>query len=128
MSTGIKHLHMMLALISILGFLARAAWLLHSGQRPGSKLAKILPHVIDTLLLLSGLTLLAMASWAWLSTPWMLVKLLLVALYIGLGIVAFRMPTRTTQAVLIGLATLTFIQVMAIAFQKSPFGLFSGLI
>ncbi|MEA5444593.1 SirB2 family protein [Gammaproteobacteria bacterium AB-CW1] len=123
MYMGIKHLHMGLALLSILGFMLRGGWLLLTGDRPGSRLAKIAPHVVDTLLLLSGILLLGMTGWAFLSQPWMLVKLGLVALYIGVGIAAFRVSAGAARWGLFFLAVLVFLQTMSVAFSKSALGL-----
>jgi len=128
MEAGLKHLHMGLALISILGFLARGGWLLVTGEKPGHKLARILPHVVDTFLLLSGIALLAVTSWVFLSQPWMLSKLVLLLGYIGFGVVAFRSQTPAVRWGFFALAVITFAQIMATAFSKSPAGLLHPLL
>lgn len=123
MEMGIKHIHMGLALISIIGFVLRGGWLLATGNRPAAKFVKIAPHVVDTLLLLSGIVLLALSGWAFLSQPWMLVKLVMVALYIGVGIAAFKASATGLRWGLFLLAILVFVQTMVIAVSKQPLGL-----
>ncbi|MCP1727058.1 putative membrane protein SirB2 [Natronospira proteinivora] len=123
MEAGLKHLHMSLALLSILGFLARGGWLLVTGEKPQHKLARILPHVVDTFLLLSGIALLAATSWVFLTQPWMLSKFALLVCYIGFGVVAFRSQRPAMRWGFFWLAVLTFLQLMVTAFSKSPAGL-----
>lgn len=122
MYLGIKHLHTGLILISILGFIGRGGWLLATGERPANKLVRIAPHVIDTLLLLSGITLLAVGSGVLLTQPWMLLKLVFVALYIGLGIAAFKTDTLARRWLFFALALLVFAQTVGIALNKSMAG------
>ncbi len=127
METGIKHLHMGLALISILGFMARGGWLLFTGSKPGHTFVRIAPHVVDTLLLISGIVLLGLYGWAFLGQSWMWVKLLFVIFYIGAGIAAFKAPAGAPRWGLFLLAVLLFFQTMAIAFSKQPAGLLTML-
>ncbi|MDQ2068971.1 SirB2 family protein [Natronospira bacteriovora] len=127
MYMGIKHLHMTLALLSILGFMLRGGWLLVTGEKPANRFAKIAPHVLDTLLLLSGIVLLGMTGWAFLTQGWMLLKLLFVAAYIGVGIAAFRAGAGSLRWGLFFLAVLLFVQTMAIAFSKQAGGLLALL-
>lgn len=53
---------------------------------------RVAPHVIDTVLLLSGVYLATLWDWA----TWILVKLVVVVIYIGLGFVALRSGTSPT--------------------------------
>lgn len=124
MYMGLKHLHMTFVLISILGFLGRGGWMMTTGAKPGGKFFKIAPHVVDTLLLLSGLVLLGMGGGALLSQPWMLLKLVFVALYIGLGIAAFKSEAVTRRWVFFALALLVFAQTAGMALNKSMAGWF----
>lgn len=122
MYMGLKHLHMTFVLISILGFLGRGGWMMATGAKPGGKFFKIAPHVVDTLLLLSGLVLLGLGGGALLAQPWMLLKLVFVALYIGLGIAAFKSEAHTRRWLFFALALLVFVQTAGIALNKSMTG------
>ena len=88
--SAIKLLHVSCALISITLFFYR--WSLHrqkSALLAGSTL-RILPHVIDTVLLGSALGLIVMGPFDLLSEHWILAKILLVIGYILFGIRAFK--------------------------------------
>lgn len=123
MYSVMPHLHAGLAALSILGFVGRGAWLLATGQRPGGKFLRIAPHVVDTLLLLTGLILLGMLGWGLAATPWLALKLVLVAVYIGFGIATFKTSRHARRILFFLLAVLTFAQVMAIAFTRDATGL-----
>ena len=54
---AIKHLHVTCVILSGLGFGLRGAWMLMDSPRLQHRLARTLPHVVDSLLLGSALTL-----------------------------------------------------------------------
>ena len=120
----LRHLHRLCAVLSIAGFTAR--WLgVMAGQgwtrrRP----AKTLPHLIDTVLLLSAL---AMAFGAHINpsdAPWLLTKIVLLLVYIGLGLLALKPARPAPVRALAGVAALVvFGHIVATAFTKSPLGL-----
>lgn len=86
---GIKHTHIMLAVFSIIFFNFRF-WKYFLAQRP--KWARIIPHVVDTFLLLTGILLaitLSINPFA-AGGGWLAVKLLLMVLYIGFAVVAMK--------------------------------------
>ena len=59
----IKNFHVFLALLSITGFIYRVFLLKINPQALREKWLKITPHAVDTLLLLTGLTLFVQGSW-----------------------------------------------------------------
>ncbi len=78
--------------------------------------ARVGPHVIDTLLFLSGIALWIQMQFSLLS--WFGVKLLMVLAYIGLGIAAFRSRERRTGIILFLFALLMFVGTAAVAVYK----------
>ncbi|MCW8125554.1 SirB2 family protein [Microbulbifer halophilus] len=86
----IKHLHIALAVVSVglfaLRFCARQvdATFVHRLR------VKVAPHLIDTLLLASGVALAVLYRLSPLETHWLLVKLLLLVGYIGAGMGAMK--------------------------------------
>lgn len=82
-------LHITLTLISVSGFVLRAGWSLTDRAMLDRKLVRIFPHIIDTLLLLTGV-LLAFDLPDGLLTDWLLAKLIALVGYIGFGVVALR--------------------------------------
>ena len=61
------------------------------------KVIRILPHIIDTLFLLSGITLLTFLGGTPLTQPWMLFKIAGLVIYIGLGMIALFALYRMTR-------------------------------
>lgn len=100
----LKHLHMTFALLSALGFLLRGIWMLMDSPLLRHKLTRILPHVIDTLLLVTAVALIIISHLYPFVVPWLTWKLLLVVVYIVLGVFALRgaktKPVRTGLFVL----------------------------
>ncbi|MFT5235170.1 MAG: putative membrane protein SirB2 [Shewanella sp.] len=86
----IKHLHLTLVAASVLFFIVR--FVLHLRESPvmEKKLIKIAPHVIDTFLILSGLTLCFIINQYPFVEPWLTEKLGAVAAYIVLATIALK--------------------------------------
>lgn len=100
--TLIKNLHIMLALVSVALFTYR--WLRSFCASAGmqSKFLKVLPHLNDTLLLLTGVVLIKMNV---VEQSWLIAKLIALVVYIGLGVLAIKCQHRG-QKVLAGIAAL----------------------
>lgn len=112
----IKYAHILLALFSGLGFALRGFVRLVLNRSLEHRVLRVAPHVIDTLLLASGVTLWIIVGWPLLS--WLGLKLLLVLAYILLGMAAFH-AARQTRAVSLYLAALAvFIAIAALALHK----------
>ena len=88
MYLGIKHSHVLLALISVSFLVVRTIWLIQGSALLQKKWVKILPHTIDTLLLAAAVTMTVMAPW--LEQPWLWEKLILVVMYIAWGFYIFK--------------------------------------
>ncbi|HEY9148270.1 MAG TPA: SirB2 family protein [Gammaproteobacteria bacterium] len=86
----LKHLHMLLALLSLAGVVLRGAMMWRGSPLLRHPLTRTLPHVNDTLLLLFGLMLLWFGPWVLASAGWLQLKLLLLLVYIGLGFIALH--------------------------------------
>lgn len=125
----IKLLHQSSVALSGLGFAVRGIASMRGAQWTQSRLAKRLPHIVDTVLLLSAVTLAAMLHLNPAHAPWLMAKLLGLLLYIGLGIVALRprfgWKTRATAWVL-ALVVLAWIATVAVL--KNPWGFIAILL
>ena len=120
----LKHLHRASALLSIGGFMARWAGTMAQRRWVRSRLAMTLPHVNDTLLLGSAVTVAVGAGLNPLQTPWLATKIVLLLVYIGLGMLA--LSTRRTpvlRALAGGAALLVAAHIVATAVTKNPAGL-----
>jgi uncharacterized membrane protein SirB2 len=117
----LKHLHISLAMLSIGGFFLRGIW--HSLDSPLARapFTRWLPHLVDTLLLISALGLLYGYQWQPLYQPWLHAKLVALLLYIGLGVYAFRIaPTKTQRSCAWLLAFTSALYIIAVAITKTP--------
>ncbi|MFM5711696.1 SirB2 family protein [Aeromonas veronii] len=100
-----KHLHMTLALVSLLLFIYRWSLALAGSDRLQQKWLKTLPHINDTLLLLFGVLLAVALQLSPGQQPWLMAKLIALVLYIGLGVMALKRPARC-QKLVAGVAAL----------------------
>lgn len=112
----LKNIHILLALTSGIGFALRGFIRLVLQRRLEQRIWKITPHIVDTLLLASGVTLWIVVGWPLFS--WLGVKLLLVLTYILLGIAAFRSGSQSRAAGLYLLALSVFVSIAALALYK----------
>lgn len=119
---AVKHLHMTLALLSISGFLLRAALKFYSPQRLSNRWFKIVPHSIDTLLLSCAVYLCISSGQYPLSSSWLTAKVAALLLYIGFGLWLMRFArSKPQQWLALTGATLSFAYMLAVAFNKTPY-------
>jgi uncharacterized membrane protein SirB2 len=105
----IKYLHMTAVSLSIILFVIRAYWSVTGSALLQLRLVRILPHVVDTVLLTCGVILAAMIGP---NQPWILTKILLPIAYIGVGTIAIkrgRTPRSRLIAALAGVAIFAYI-------------------
>lgn len=120
MYTVIKMIHVITALISISGFVLRGVWMLRESAMMQQRWVKIVPHVNDTVLLLSAITLAVMISASPLSDAWLMAKILALLAYIGFGMLALKPGRSKTLRVGAWLAALCcFAYIVAVAMTKS---------
>lgn len=117
----VKSLHLIAIALSIAGFALRGYWMMSQSDRLQNRAVKIAPHVIDTVLLLSGIALIIMMRIDVMSQPWLLAKFAGLAAYIVLGTIALkRGPTLAIRCVAFAAALLTFAYIVGAAMLKSP--------
>jgi uncharacterized membrane protein SirB2 len=118
---GIKLLHMSCAWLSISGFLLRAIWSLRDSPLLRHPLARKIPISIDTILLLSALTLASLSGQWPGQQSWLSAKLLALLVYILLGMVALHWGKTPSQRALASAAAVgVFAYMVAVATQRSP--------
>ncbi len=116
----LKSAHVGTAVLSISGFVLRGAWMLSRSSRLDARLTRVLPHVVDTVFLLSGIGLVWVLRLPVLSQPWLLTKFAALAAYIVLGTVALkRGPTMRIRATAFFFAVATFFYIAGVAYAKS---------
>ncbi len=123
----LKALHTGCAFLSISGFALRGYWLFTGNRCLGLRLARVLPHIVDTVLLGCAIGMLVIWQENPLSQAWLTAKIIALLAYIGLGMVAFRFGrTRRVQGFAYGAALLTAAYIVSVAYTKSPLGLLAG--
>ena len=127
MGTGyasLKLIHVTAVALTFCGFVARGVGVLSGADWTRSRLARTLPHVVDTVLLLSALGMLWIARLAPWAAPWLMAKLVGLLLYIALGSVALRRrrePRAIRRVAWVG-ALVVFAYIVSVAVTKSPLG------
>ncbi len=119
MYSDVKTLHISLVAISFGLFLLRGFWMIRQPDILQTAWVKRSPHVIDTLLLGSGIGLIIMTGITPLNSLWLGAKLGLLITYIILGAFALHYgATRPIRYGCFGLAVLTFITMVYLARVK----------
>lgn len=123
---ALKHLHVMLVIISVALFYTRSISRLNSGKLAANKAVFITSHSIDTLLLISGISVAFYLKMNPLQQPWLAEKLILVAVYIFVGVVLSRQTNIIKKYILLALntAVLLIIGYLAATKQAVLFTLF----
>jgi uncharacterized membrane protein SirB2 len=118
---ALKHLHVTCVVLSGLGFCLRGWWMWHESPLRLHRLTRILPHIVDTLLLGSALTM------AWLSgqypfvNGWLTAKLFGLLAYILFGAMALkRGRTMAIRQRYFWLAVLAYAYIVSVALTRSP--------
>ena len=126
MSYGVlKLIHQIAVALSFTGFFARGCGMLAGAEWVGSRPVRLLPHVLDTILLGSALALAYQLRLTPASTPWLAAKIIGLLAYICLGIVAFRARSRNLKATAWIAALLVFGYIVSVAITKNAWGVFS---
>jgi len=125
----LKLIHQSAVTISFAGFFARGVGMLRDAGWVKHRLAKTLPHVVDTVLIVSAVWL----AWILRLTPsnaaWIGAKIGGLIAYIVIGMVALRFArTKAVRAGAWVLAMLTFAWIVSVAITKDPRGFLSLVI
>ena len=120
----IKSVHVTTVTLSGLGFAVRFAGTAVGAGWVNSRLARTLPHVNDTLLLISAITLAVLLRANPLEHPWLLAKILALLVYIGLGMIALKASRPRSVRLGSGIAALiVFGYIVSVAVSRQPAGL-----
>jgi uncharacterized membrane protein SirB2 len=116
----LKHLHVTLAVTSVSLFVLRFIAREMGAGFMSWRLLKVLPHLIDTLLLASGIGLAAIYRLSPLDAHWLLVKLVFIVGYIAFGVGAMKSSRAGARMICALLALCLIISAMLLAVLK-PF-------
>jgi len=125
----LKMIHESAATLSFAGFFARGIGMLGDAAWVRHRVSKTLPHLVDTVLIVSAVWL------AWLlrltpsNAPWISAKIAGLLVYIGIGMVALRFGrTKGVRASAWVLAMLVFAWIVSVAITKDPRGFVSFVV
>jgi uncharacterized membrane protein SirB2 len=91
--------------------------------RLGHRLTRVLPHLVDTLLLGSAVAMLLVLGKSPFAFDWLSAKLAALLIYIALGMVALRFGrSRRLRIGAFWLALATGLYIISVAYTKSPMG------
>lgn len=119
----IRDLHIGCAVTSLILFTGRGAWVVLFRRRLARSL-RVLPHVVDTVLLASGLTLAFLVhQYPFFNSDWLSAKVAGLVVYVALGTLVFRGPRSRAVRGFAGLAAIAvFGYIVSVAMTKQPAG------
>lgn len=120
----LKTIHQTAVALSVAGFFARGLGALSGAAWVRGRIAQSLPHAVDSVLLLSALSLAWTLRLNPFLTPWLLAKIIGLLVYIALGMVVLQPDHSRPVRAMAFLGALTSVgYIVAAAISKSPWGL-----
>ncbi|MCO5760979.1 MAG: SirB2 family protein [Chromatiaceae bacterium] len=123
MYLALKHLHLTTVILSFALFALRGIWMLADSRWLQQRWVRIVPHVIDTVLLASAIGLALVLHQYPFVHGWLTAKVLALIAYIILGSIALkRGPTKGIRTVAWIAAMLVFGYIASVAVTHAPLG------
>lgn len=99
--TAMKHSHLLFVVITLCLLNFRFFWKQFAPNKPLHKIFRIVPHINDTLLLITGAMMAYTVKYIpFVNANWLGLKLVLLLVYIGFGFMAIKSPARSSKAFL----------------------------
>jgi uncharacterized membrane protein SirB2 len=118
---ALKHLHVTCVVLSGLGFALRGWWMLNDSPLLKARLTRVVPHVVDTLLLGSALLMAWQSSQYPFAQGWLTAKFFGLLAYILCGTMALkRARTMGGRVVFLVLALLAYAYIVGVALTRNP--------
>ncbi len=118
---ALKIIHVTSVIFSYILFTLRGVWMMQDSPILQRRWVKILPHVIDTVLLVSAVTLATMIQQYPGINTWLSAKIGGLLLYITLGLIALRFgKTRRTKTISWITAQIVFFYIVLVSLTKNP--------
>jgi uncharacterized membrane protein SirB2 len=126
--SALRTLHLICVTLSISGFFLRGLLMLRDSPLLQDRLTRTLPHINDTILLATGISLMAWSGqYPWVS-PWLTAKIAGLLLYILVGAFALRRgKTKRSRTTALCVAIIIIGWMVSVAQLRNPAGFF-GLI
>ena len=118
---AVKIIHIISIIASYILFSLRGVWMIRDSPLLKQRWVKILPHVIDTILLVSAIALVTMIQQYPGFHIWLSAKIGGLLLYIFFGMIALRFgKTQSIKITSWVLAQIVFFYIVLVALTKSP--------
>ncbi len=117
----LKIIHISCVVLSFCGFFMRGVWMFSNPVMLQKKWVKVLPHVVDTGLLLSAISMLYVFQWSVLDHSWIQLKIGLLVVYIWLGMVALK-PARPVKVRVVAWFSGLFVFLFIVFVAVTKFG------
>jgi uncharacterized membrane protein SirB2 len=125
---AIRTFHESTVAVSVTGFAVRGVAGLLGARWVRGRVARTLPHLVDTALLTSALMLVTMLHVNPFATPWLQAKMSGLVAYILLGAIALRPGVPRAWRACAGLGALATVGwIVSVAFTKNPWGFLATL-
>jgi uncharacterized membrane protein SirB2 len=123
----LRHIHITSVVLSGAGFFVRGIWMLLDSPMLKQRWVRVVPHVVDTVLLASATALAVISLQYPLAQNWLTAKVVGLIVYVVLGAMALRRgKTRATRAAYFVAALLVFGYIVSVAMARTPLGVFAG--
>ncbi len=117
----LKSIHVAAVAASFALFFLRGLWMIGAPERLDARWVRIVPHVVDTVLLTSAVAVAALTAQYPFVQSWLSAKVVALLIYIVLGSVALRRGrTRGVRIVAWVLALIVFGYIVAVALTHNP--------
>lgn len=120
----VKQLHLTTIAITLSLFLLRGVWMITESPRLKARWTRIVPHVNDTVLLVSGIALAVMLQQYPLVHGWLTAKLVALIVYMVLGTIALKRGKNRGLRIAAWLAALVvfgYMAAVAVTHDPLPF-------
>ena len=125
----LKHLHLSLVGLSVAGFVLRGLATLAGARWVRARAVRTVPHMLDALLLASGLWLLLKVGGGMAAAPWFSAKMAGLVAYVLLAVLALRPRTGRALRVVAWAGALSVVVWMwSVARSKNPEGFLAPFI
>lgn len=124
----LKHLHIGCVVLSGAGFLLRGLWMLADSPWRQRLAVRVLPHLVDTILLMSAIAMVVISGQYPFAVDWLTAKLAALLVYIGCGTMALKYArSKGQRAVFLIIALSTFVYIVSVALTRNALGFLAWL-
>ena len=119
---ALKNVHVTCVVLSYALFVVRGVWMISDSAMLAQRWVKIVPHVIDTVLLVSAVVLAVSIAQYPFVVSWLTAKVIGLVIYIALGMLALRRGGRSKRVRVAAwlAAQVVFFYIVAVAVLKRP--------